>query len=243
MEELFTNEHDTRLQESLKHLSNYPEMLPFIGKNYFRMNPKIFILGESHYWDEWELDDINERAGDDRFMSNWYEQNSSIFSDVQKKYIRTRGNLENVEANVKFEKPLTSYYNIRKELKAHLDLFDKDKVFSNFIYFNYFQRPAIVSGGSIDNNDKDNEVAYQTLLTMTELLQPDKIIFASVKGWNAFNYLNEVKSNKIFESIIIDFVPHASCKWWNTESIKYGNKTGREKFISLLTKLQITKDS
>ncbi len=229
MEDLFTTKYDDVIKEQLQHLYNYPEMLPFIGTNYEKMSSKIFILGESHYFDE----DVVEELGE-TFLTDWYNQNSLKLDKWITNYFFTRGNLKLVE-DMEYRKPLASYFNIRRELKDKEDLINSDKVFSNFVYFNYFQRPSIISGGSITPNEKDNEVAYDTILNMADVLKPNKIIFASVKGFDSFNYSSTINSSKVLSnSIDVDFVPHASSRWWNVKAGKYGNMTGREKFITLL---------
>jgi hypothetical protein len=76
---------------------------------------------------------------------------------------------------------------------------------------------------------------------MVDILKPNKIIFATIKGYDAFLSSDPEQKNTIFEKVkTIDFVPHASSKWWNRAAKKYGNskdiekRTGREKFISLI---------
>lgn len=234
MEELLTEKHDSDILNGLSHLKNYPEMLPFIGSNYELMNNKIFILGESHYFDEWIIDELKETKEGSLFLSDWYNQTSKNWEQGTKNYIYTRGNLIQIEIDKKFTKPLTSYYNLRKELEEHTDLINKEMVFSNFVYFNYFQRPAVVSGESIVNNEADNEISYSTFLYLAKLLKPDKIIFATIQGYNAFKKQNLEFPSEILNNIVVDFVPHASSQWWNRESGNYGGRTGREKFISLL---------
>ncbi len=235
MEELLlTTKFDEVIKNNLPHINNYPEMLPFIGANYEKMKHRIFILGESHYIDDTQIKKLKEG---ERFLTDdWYTKNSLEFNPTMKQYITTRDNLKSVEAN-KITPPLRSYSNLRKELKVHVDLFDQDKVFSNFVYFNYFQRPENKSGESICNTDVDNKKAYQTLLFMANLLQPNKIIFATTKGFEAFTKSNI--SSAIAMSCKLDFVPHASSIWWNRASRKYkmiGNEKmkGKDKFIALL---------
>lgn len=234
MEDLLTKEYDMDILNALPHLRNYPEMLPFIGSQYENMTNKIFILGESHYFDEWIVDEFKKTNDGSLFLTDWYNQSSRTWEQGTKNYIYTRGNLIQIEIDKKFTKPLTSYYNIRKELQEHVDLIDKEKVFSNFVYFNFFQRPAMVSGESIINNELDNEIAYSTFVTMAKMFKPNKIIFASIRGYEAFNQVNSKDTSEELNSILIDFVPHASCKWWNKRAKKYNNMNGKEKFISLL---------
>lgn len=247
MENKFPTVYDKEIKENLPHLNNYPEMLPFIGTNYGKMKSKIFILGESHYIDKLVINKLNAISvksplnvtGDNRFLTDWYNQNSSEFDKDTSGWLFTRGNIDGIEVNSINNKTIRFYWNLRKELESNVELIDSKNVFSNFVYYNYFQRPALVDGGSIANDSIDNEKAYETLRYMAEKFNPHKIIFATIKGWDAFYKIR--KSPSIFDEINVDFVPHASCKWWNTPSQKYGNREnpkmkGKEKFIFLLKK-------
>lgn len=233
MGDLFTRKYDSEILKELPHLKNYPEMLPFIGSNYEAMRDKIFILGESHYFDREIIDVFKNTKEGSLYLTDWYNQTSQGWEKERKEYIDTRWNLIQIEVNKKRTKPLTSYYNLKKELGENVHLVNKEMVFSNFVYFNYFQRPAFISGESVINNEKDNEIAYSTFICLTKLLRPNKIIFASIQSYNAFQYMNKNPFD-FLKGVKIDFVPHASCKWWNKRANKYNNMTGKEKFITLL---------
>ncbi len=160
-------------------------------------------------------------------------------------YFNTRKNIFFIEEPyfTKEQKPiskvLNSYKNIRKEITNHLDLIDQEIVFSNLVYFNYFQRPAFNSGKSIIKTKLDQDIAFNNIKTLIKILKPDKIVFASKLAFNVF--LESARNNNFETSVQFDFIPHASCSWWNRKSKNYGKhktenrfRTGREKFVDLI---------
>ena len=235
MKRLHTTAFDDKLRTGLQHLFNYPQMMPFIGANWHDSTNKILLLGESHYMPGEELKDIPNET----HLQDWYNNTSDHFYPALADYIDTRGVVEKAD-NVEeegFAKPLTMFYNIKRELQSHIPGLKNEKcIFRHFSFYNYFQRPHFVEGDSIENDSKDDEIAYQTLKLMIQLIRPSKIIFASTKAKQSFDrkFYSETERHD-FEGIMIDGVPHASSAWWNTSAVAYGNKTGREKFISLIT--------
>jgi hypothetical protein len=106
---------------------------------------------------------------------------------------------------------------------------ESDNIYEHFAYYNFFQRPAEKEAKGIEINGKDREVANSIFGKITEILQPEIIIFLSVKAWNNCN------KNILANNIIIDFVPHPARPWWNKKSKRYAFKedivlTGAEKF-------------
>jgi hypothetical protein len=228
--ENYTIEYDEKLQEGLKHLQNYPQMLPFIGKFWKDSKTRILILGESHYIPGEELDEAH--------LQDWYENNSDNFYKELADYIDTRRVVNRADnKKIKFDKPLTMYYNIIKECKENIPaLLNEEHIFPFFSYYNYFQRPAFIQTESIINAKIDDEIAYKTLKLITSLIKPKQIIIASRKAMKSFNQQQNIDSEKLFfENFTIDSVPHASSAWWNRKSKSYGNQTGRGKFISLIS--------
>ena len=232
--ENYTIEYDEKLQEGLKHLQNYPQMLPFIGKFWKDSKRRILFLGESHYIPGDELAIIKNAS----HLQNWYENNSSSFYLGFSDYINTRlvVNRADNKREEGFDKPLTMYYNIIKECQKNIPaLLNEEHIFPFFSYYNYFQRPAFKVTESIVNDKIDDKVAFDTLKLITSLIKPKKIIFVSSKAIQSFKQHKKTDSEKLlFAKIIIDSVPHASSVWWNRKSKPCGNQTGREKFISLI---------
>ena len=232
---LFTLKYDAEILSRINHFQNYPEMLPFIGSKWDISTIKILILGESHYIDK-------ERLGDN-FLKDWYNQNSDLLKEKYQtknyltNYIFTRAVIHKADKvkELGFANPLTIYYNIKNEIKnSILELSDKKYIFPYLSYYNYFQRPAFKQGDSIINDEKDDIVAYNTLVEMVKIIEPQKIIFVSKKAYCAFLFNKRKTSNvNIFDNKVYS-LPHPATRWWNTKSAPYGNMKGREKFVEIL---------
>jgi hypothetical protein len=226
---------DNELKSEMQHLINYPQMLPFIGNKWKQQSKKILFLGESHYIPGDELKDLENET----HLTDWYNNTSDNFYEGLADYIDTRGVVEKADNPDEegFAKPLTIFYNIKRELKNNLPLLkNESQIFPFFSFYNYFQRPHFVEGDSIQNNENDNQIAFQTLKSIIKIIKPTLIIFVSTKAKQSFrSKLNNEVDKSSFDNIVVDGVPHASSQWWNRKSAAYSNKTGREKFISLIT--------
>ena len=234
MEILYTTEYDESLMQGLKHLSNYPQMIPFIGNSWNKKGDKILLLGESHYIPGDELDLIEDAT----HTTDWYNNNGKGFYQGLADYIDTRGVVEKADKvdEEGFAKPLTIFYNVKKELQNSVSYLNGVKHIFPFIsFYNYFQRPAFIEGDSINPRKVDHDVAYDTLKFVTQLIKPKKIIFLSTKAYKSYKaiFSNNIDSS-LFQNILIDSVPHPASAWWNKKASTYGNKTGREKFVSLI---------
>jgi len=232
MESILNKQFDEVFQSSINHFNNYPELLPFIGKNWNK-SKRILILGESHYL---PYNEIKLHSTFDYF-NNWYEGNSSGLTNYENR-ITTRNNIFRVEQNI-YEKPLSMYFNLKKALLELPEFTKSPIIFDKFSYYNYFQKPALSSkekneNRSINATVFDKKFAFETLLKVTEIIQPKTIIFASKKSYDAFMQAKTTHDLSTFKEIKVDFVPHAGRQWWNQKSRIYGNRTGREKFIDLI---------
>jgi hypothetical protein len=233
--ELFTDQYDEEICENLKHLQNYPEMKPFIGRNWDASPYKILLLGESHYIVGNELS--NAYVGRSH-TTDWYNNTSVGFHDYYSNYINTRKVVDKAD-KVKergFAKPLTIYYRLKDSIKEHYpELKSEEFVFPYLSYYNYFQRPAFVERESIINNETDNKIAYSTLKKVSEVIKPSKIIFCSREAYFAFkSELGKDATKEMFSEIIVDNVPHPSSAWWNRKSRACGGQTGQQKFMDIL---------
>lgn len=238
MQILHTTKFDNDLQNQLPHLQNYPELLPFIGKEWDVSPHKILLIAESHYIDEGAISSNHE--------NDWYNYNSDNF--LWKDYldsINTRDNVDKAD-NVKihgYRSPYLHYYNVKKEIKSNLsDFKETELIFPYLAYYNYFQRPALADGASIINNEKDNEIAYNTFKSLVNIIKPSKIIFTSNRSYDSFLYSINKHDEQALFSIKIHSVPHPGSAWWNRKAAKYGkaigtnkNRTGRERFIDIIT--------
>ncbi len=232
METLQTKKFDEQLIKKITHLEKYPEMLPFIGKNW-EISKKILLIGESHYL---PFNEIKEYSDFD-FDKNWYEGNSSGLDENHKKYITTRNNVITLEKG-KYEKPLALYFNIKRAVLEVGELTGSNMVFDKFSFYNYFQKPAYVfeqknEDRSIKPIELDKKIAFETFNKIIEIIEPKFIIFISKKSFNSFNQ-SRLQNNIPFKEIFIDYVPHAGRPWWNRTSKEYGNKTGKQKFMDII---------
>ncbi|MDX5442296.1 MAG: hypothetical protein LPJ89_00760 [Hymenobacteraceae bacterium] len=235
MNTLLNTDYDSEFQDRIFHFVNFPELLPFVGKNW-DTSKRILLIGESHYLKYNELHNI---TGIDYF-DNWYKCNSANFEENFKKNIRTRTNVILVEQGNK-EKPLSIYRNLRNTL-LELDLpgiNNANGVFDKFSYYNYFQKPAYDFGvnkpnRSIEATVEDKTFAFETLLNIVEIIKPATIIFVSKKSFNAFNQLASINKPLLLNETKVDFVPHAGRQWWNKVSKNYQNRTGKNKFKDLV---------
>ncbi len=230
MTDILTNEFDNELLNNIDNYKRYKEMLPFVGISWSSSDIKTLILGESHYIDR---DGLTKEQ-----IQDWYNFDSTGFSDYLSGYINTRKVITKAEKidEYGFQSPLTIFYNIKSSLKDNIDFFKSERYPFKFLTFsNYFQRPAFDEGESIINSHSDNVIAYKTLLGVVEIIRPKKIIFTSSKAYYSFlSQRTKEHCEGIFSEIIIDSVPHPSCAWWNRTSPNYGNRTGRQKFIDLM---------
>ena len=110
---------------------------------------------------------------------------------------------------------------------------------------NFFQMPSLIRGQKYWNSlcISDQATALQlwnickdnsakVLDAVIDVLRPRVVIFSSTSAYGAYQ---ESEHNPQHDSLI-EYVPHAGCKWWNQKSQKHGNKSGKEVFINILKK-------
>lgn len=229
--------YDILLQTHLPHLANYPHYLPFIGNAWQVQKERVLFIAESHYLPE-------ESNGKSDFKT-WYDGTSKDLTTHDKEHINTRGVVQDADENGNYQKGYTIFYNIRNAiLEAHRAPKSKKPMFQNFGYYNYFQRPAEITGVSIRNTLKDDQIAYNTIKTIVQLTEPTIIIFVSKRAHNSFQTkLNIHDKNTIFQKVKICQVPHPASAWWNKASKRYSNTntpiTGKTKFINIIKALDL----
>ena len=119
MEELYTEKYDDQIMKNLPHLrmTGFPQLLPFIGKNWEESKLKILFLGESHYIP------VGELNPNEKYINSWYEQSSVKFCEEHSNRINTRyvisradnHNTSKAAPNKKETiKPLSIYLNIKR---------------------------------------------------------------------------------------------------------------------------------
>lgn len=225
MQTFFTEAYDETLKKEIEHFQSYPEMLPFIGVRWKESKEKILLLGESHFLPE----GCKERLSD-----SWYKGKSENLYPDEKKCISTRNIVNNMYLKSEGQKKHPFFLNIARELISSLS-YDGNCAFTQASFYNYFQRPAPY-GASLNAGIEDHQQAYTTLKAVAAIIDCKKIIFTSRKAWSSFTAnRSREKSSSVFNGIFLGQTVHPACIWWNRTSKSSGNKTGRQKFIELLS--------
>jgi hypothetical protein len=208
------------------HFQIHQEMLPYIGPDYERN--KILLISESHFVpcdkgiptdDEWyNPKDINKLLLEIEYNTNSREILEKFFN--QKKH----------RLFINFDSALR---------KTNLSI-----GIEHVSWYNYFQKPAF-NKDSIRPTILDYEIAKRVFEKVLETINPNVIIFTSVKSFNSL--LSDLKWNNVEQAYFyksfnsrIDFVSHPNSAWWNRNSKKYIDRilnqprTGQQKFIDVI---------
>ena len=220
MEEYRDISFNSKLLE-IEHFKHYPQMIPFVGKNYKETG--LLVIAESHYLppdnEAHKQQCVYEQAGKDHnppptaedLFNNWYKNpnpipkiwNGATLKDNVDSF--NSGNYapkENAWCWVDWTwtaKIVAAVDWNRRGHNIYWRLFEvlKSERLMNCAFMNFFQRPAQESGKSIQYNPTtDIEVAGATLQAVCEILKPTKIFFVSSRAYNAFwSYLGKIKIN------------------------------------------------
>ncbi len=201
----------------IHHYQLHPEMLPFIGKHY--PNSKIIILGESHYLS-------NDELPETKALQNWYNQPTSNYKFKYPTNFDTRKVVHNYLIGHR-TKAYTMFSNPAKALINGWNLknVNDSEAFTAFTFFNYFQRPANISGNSISLNLDDEKQAAAIFSKVVDILKPTKVIFLSKKAFNSYCRQTGTINNEL-----VDFVYHPTCPYWNSDN-------GDEKLFNIFSSL------
>ncbi|MCU8092477.1 hypothetical protein L5M18_13010 [Shewanella sp. SM20] len=218
-----------------EHFQKYPRLTPWVGSWY--SENKILIIGESHY--------LPKGATYHHDVEKWYAGNELALEEHIKhhclnekngiSYISTSGILKARSTDISPEerksfkaKGHTIYRNLLTTINSspkfkHQNYLD---VIDQVAYYNYFQRPAEETGGSIDVKPRDIPMAESTLKLVLNTLQPELIIVASRKA------------GKLIKPLIPNYefviTAHPSSVWWNRQT-KKGN-CGKSDLTQFLAK-------
>jgi len=234
MNTFHTQDFDTELGY-LDIYDRYPELLPFVGKDFKSMEQKVLMLGESHY--------LPEKSTIHNDAMNWYNDNSTSLSEEEKDWLNTRNAINARSGQRLVNKAYTIHHNLEKSImNAGFYPDENDNLFRYFVYYNYFLRPA-QTGISIDRKHIDKEKSFYHLNVIIDYLKIDIVIFSSVMAYKDFNWFYETYN--CLTQAKIYCVPHASSSHWNKEVKKYQNEngsslTGREYFESILRRHEIS---
>lgn len=207
-------DYDDELKK-IEHYKKHNEMLPYIGKHY--KQARILLVGESHYVNNIEYN-----------VCDWY--NEGIPSDLANNTnnFNTRYVVERF-LNKDRSKAHSMFRNPAKGLLKALDLTSENitdsEAFSTFAFMNFFQRPEMSAGKSLNFNDCDVKHANDVVKSVVEIIKPRLIVFLSQKAFD-----------KLDQTLIADSeicaVSHPTCPHW------YGGN-GLDKFINALNKTTI----
>ena len=233
---LHCTDYDLHLQASLNHLMSYPQYLPFIGNAWANQTNRVLFIAESHYF--------HEKSNGKSNSQTWYVENASNLHPEELNWTDTRGVVERADKGKFRSKGLSIFYNLKSAIESTLEIKNsKETMFQNFGYYNYFQRPAEVSGKSIRNMNIDNEIAYQTLTAICEHAKPTVIIFVSSRAKNSFDSVHKRLNLMQFDSSHIYQVPHPACAWWNRKSKSFSKTgeaiSGKRKFMNIIKELDL----
>lgn len=167
-----TLEYDNDLLK-FQHFDNYPNFLPFIGKNFPKSEKKVLIIAESHYFP-------NEDFYNEIEVNDFYKKNI-FFKDSYFMFTR-------------FELTRNKKHRIHKNIGKHIN-------YSEIAYYNFFLRPAF-NKSSINVKPIDKEFANIAFKIIVETICPKKIIFVSRKSFDSLNieHKNAYK-DKIFHCV------------------------------------------
>ena len=164
-----TLEFDNELL-SFSHFKNYPNYLPYIGKDYSNSKKKILIIAESHFYpdeDFYKNIDIND-----------FYNKKVDFKDLN--FMFTRFELTRIEKH-----------------RIH-QILEKFVNYEEIAYYNFFLRPAS-NKKSLIVKAIDKEYSNNAFKVITNALCPDKIIFVSKKSFDALSIENKkTYKEKIF---------------------------------------------
>ena len=224
------NQIDELLITKLPHLQSHHCYLPHIGVRYNDSSSKLLIIAKSHY--------LNKKFNNRFSAEDWYNYPKNIYPLIDK--FKTGINTRLVIQDYMTSKKLCKAYTIFRNLEnTYSRLFKDFRMFEECVFINYFQRPSQINGDSIAVHRLDKEVALQNLITINEILKPEKIIFVSKLAYD--NFKKSITPSQLENFQYINFVPHPASAWWNRTAPKYGiNKdgniaNGREKFERIIT--------
>ena len=145
-----------------QHFSNYPNFLPYIGKEFSKSKKRVLIIAESHYFPD---KDFYKNI----IIDDFYQRKIN-FDDINFMFTR-------------FELTRKKTHRIHKNIGVYAN-------YSEIAYYNFFLRPAI-SKLSINAKSIDKEVANNAFKIIVETLSPNRIIFVSKKSYDSLTAENK----------------------------------------------------
>lgn len=184
----------------------HPELLPYVGKNYEKTG--MLLVGESHY--------VESASEDDWLAIDWYHEplpaegkypfnreGATDWFDTREVLVRYMTGKRG-KGHTVFSRPtkvLLSEWNIA-QTQENISCY-----FSYFSFMNFFQRPALNVGATINDTVSDQKAASEILTQVIAVLRPKAVVFLSKKAYNTF-------TAKAHATTRIESVSHPTCAWW-----------------------------
>lgn len=210
---------------AIEHYQKYPNLIPWVGKDYQKSQNRLLILGESHY--------LEENSEYHHEPVSWYAGvDVSQCDDLT--WMETAGIIRKGLENGWKKKSRLIYKNLSNALiESGISEFNVSQPFNQICYLNYFQRPAETLGKSIKVSESDSEHSAIVVREVISIVKPNIVVFSSTLAWNNASEVGVIELLKE-KGIKVARVPHAGMHWWNRVAKKYGNKTGKDLFIDFI---------
>lgn len=198
--------------ETIDHYTRFPCMKPWVGDKYDSLkNKKLLLVGESHYLPKDST--IHKNA------ENWYVGNQKSLSEMEVKWLSTAGIINHNKGKNFPKKAHGIYRNACKVINEVTFKYEKPSdIIDHLAYYNFFQRPAEVTGKSIRVTQLDINHSLNVMDGLVSELKPDMVVFVSaLAAKHAKNLLKQ-------KNIPFVVSPHPTSAWWNRESKKYKGK-------------------
>jgi len=187
-------------------------MKPWVGEKYRSpQHKRLLVVGESHY--------LPQKSKIHLDAVNWYERKQVELTETEIKWISTSGIIKNNKEKNFPKKAHGIYKNacvVINECSFKYDI--SSKAIDHYAYYNFFQRPADVTGDSIKVQKIDRDVSETVFLSILGKLDPELIIFTS-------SLAGKAASKLVGESGIPYVVtPHPTSAWWNRFAKKYNGR-------------------
>jgi hypothetical protein len=224
------------------HLERFPMMTPFVGEKFgIDGNRRMLIIGESHYMppDDHYVNRPKRHTSPGWYLVDPYDQYEGL-SHTEIEYISTGPIIwDGFKLKNPGIRPFAIYRNIAKELNHVGPRYTGGSrtreayawAIEHIAFYNYFQRPAPDSGGSMKGNvfGRDVEVARDVLTWVVAWLNPEIVIFASdVACDEGGGFSALLQANKLCGMPVKHYekIPHPGCAQWNTPRRSYGTISG-----------------
>jgi len=176
----------------VKHYTNFPAMMPFVGSHYGDTNRmKIMLVGEINY--------LPPNCTLSENPKQWYKSTQSNLKENEIAWLHCRNLLES-----RSKSPGLMFYRNLEIKMSELLGSSQIKALSTIIYMNGFQRPSPQSATSIKKicRSIDIDIGVKTIDQVIEITKPDVVLIISKLAWEKLGRrLAEKNLNKGVEFI------------------------------------------